>query len=391
MSKPKLVIHLDINGTIMPADPIKSKHVESMLNIHLSKQAFVKEDTNGEKVWWDGSPFHKGDKPPLLPQFRYSRHIQDHYKEGEDDIGNSHHPHPSQVQDYRNAICDGIGGDNFTQNDEPGHIYKRELLDMIKALEWRYEGIDENVVNTLTLTDGNKRMNLFVPSFLELIRHLNEEDRAFVFVIRTFGSDIPRIIPALNMIAEGVHPGLRLKGCINRPTWQGKLTRNQSSGRHHQLDIHAIESSSTNQIITGGDLILKFLNSQPSKSVIMIQDDYKDWKLNGKNPIYGKPVFLDFLTTTRHVLFDDNINMHPKDSIACVWIPTSSASHKDCREYEPIPLSTSCGIATIGTILLQANLYKSIRQEYFFVDELRKAEKRFTSLYERMMDIQPRI
>ena len=208
--RPKFIIHLDINGTIMPADPIKSKHVRTMLNIHLSKQAFVRRQsdtdrTDASMVWWDGSPFQKGGRPPLLPQFRYTCHIQNHYNEA---LPAHHHSYPVSesvsLEDF-NAVCDGDRCDDFTSRHLPGHVYEPELERLLKGLEWKHEDtVDASITDTLTLPiiDG-RRMNLFVPSFLRLLKHLNEQDSEYVLVIRTFGSDIPRIIPAFSLIAKG--------------------------------------------------------------------------------------------------------------------------------------------------------------------------------------------
>ena len=376
MSKPKLVIHLDVNGTIMPADPIKSKHVRSMLNIHLSKQAFVREDTAGSMVWWDGSPFHIGDKPPLLPQFRYSKHIREHYNEEAEHMCDE----SILIEDYRNALHEDTGCDDFTDKANPGHVYEPELLQLMDILEWKHTATNEEVTEAFTLPvdDDRRRMSLFVPSFLALIRHLAiDQDREFVFVIRTFGSDIPRIIPAFNMIAAGKHPLISEPGCILPPSWVGSLS-SRKAPNGHRLVVHPTESNASSSIIDGGANILSFMNSLPSRSVIMINDDYKEWKSHKWDPVFGKPMFLDFDSPCMHFLFDDNINMNPLDSIAAVWKKNNGES------FFPLPLTTPAGLATIGTVLLQANLYKSITDTNAFVSELQRAEKRYQTLKDRM-------
>ena len=387
MSRPKLIIHLDINGTIMPADPIKSKHVRSMLNIHLSKQAFVREDTNGDIVWWDGSPFHRGGRPPLLPQFRYSQHIKDHYSEAVEhtceDV-NMTVDGSVPIEDYRNAVSGGSGCDDFTNNTAPGHVYEADLLNLMDILEWKFPHVDSHITEAFTLpvTDDTRRMSVFVPSFLSFIRYLaTDQDRDFVFVIRTFGSDIPRLVPAFKLLAEGKHPLLNVPNCIRPPSWIGSLSR---IGRNeHRLSISHPDDTDTSprSIIEGNDAVASFLESLPSRSVVMINDDYEDWKSHDWNPVYGKPIFLNLEESDEcmmHFLFDDNVNMNPKDSIACVWLKSADG------KYKPLPLNKRPGLATIGTVLLQANLYKSITDDQAFISELVRAEKRYKTLRDRM-------
>ena len=375
MAEPKLIIHLDINGTIMPADPIKSKHVKTMLNIHLSKQAFVRridEEDTSQIVWWDGSPFHKGERPPLLPQFRYTCHIREHY--GEDHVQHSYPIEDSISLEDFNSIHDKC--DNFTSKHLPGAIYEPELMDLMDKLEWKHVGVDPEIADVLTLPVAQgRRMNIFVPAFLELLRSLHTAGRDFVIVIRTFGSDIPRLLPAFELIAKGLHPDLPIPGCIASPSGVGVLTRD-SVANDYKLTLTAPEHTEIN----GNEAIASFLESLPSKSVVMINDDYNWWKLHNFSPVYGKPIWVDInrIKKVTHVLFDDNVNVDPSDSIACVWLRGNEG------KWSPLPLDTPAGKATIGTVLIQASLYFSITQKESFVSELNKAEKRYTTLGTRI-------
>lgn len=383
MVQPKLIIHLDVNGTIMPADPIKSKHVKSMLNIHLSKQAFVRrvqEEESNQFVWWDGSPFQKGVQPPLLPQYRYTCHILEHYK----DEGHVHqYPVDDSIslEDFNSVH--NIKCDNFTSQSLPGSVYKSELLNLMDTLEWKHEGIEPCIVETLTLpvTEG-RRMNIFVPAFLELLRHLNAEGQEFILVIRTFGSDVPRLIPAFELISQGLHPDLPVPNCVSSPSIIGSLERSPNSdGDPFVLEYKSKDENESIVSIKGSDSIVSFLEGLPSKSVVMINDDYDTWRDNMFSPMFGKPVWLDMdrISSVRHLLFDDNVNIDPTDSIACVWLKDEAN-----RVWKPLPLDTQAGKATIGTVLLQASLYFAILKKDSFVSELTKANKRYESLRYRL-------
>jgi hypothetical protein len=113
----------------------------------------------------------------------------------------------------------------------------------------------------------------------------------------------------------------------------------------------------------------------------MINDDYDTWRDNMFSPMFGKPVWLDMdrISSVRHLLFDDNVNIDPTDSIACVWLKDEAN-----RVWKPLPLDTQAGKATIGTVLLQASLYFAILKKDSFVSELTKANKRYESLRYRL-------
>ena len=380
--QPKLIVHLDINGTIMPADPIKSKHVDSMLNLHLSKQAFVRRsiDDDSEFVWWDGTPFHKGERPPLLPQFRYTCHIQEHYNEVIDASISVPKKEFVSLNDFNN-VCDGLNCRNFTSRDSPGHVYESDLLDLLDALEWKHRSsCDPEVTKAFTLSvSGDRLMNLFVPSFLELLKYLHNEVRDFVIIIRTFGSDIPRLLPAFAMIAEGLHPDLPHAGYINPPMAYGRLS--WTSPRSFNLEMVDAFSSET-CFISGNSNIQSYFEHLPTGSVIMVNDDYDTWKQHDWKPEFGKPVFVDLekISSVRHFLFDDNVNLNPDDSIACVWLREPSG------RYKPYPHSKPEGLAMIGTVLLQATLYNSILDPNSFVAELKKADARYDTLKRRILN-----
>lgn len=46
-----------------------------------------------------------------------------------------------------------------------------------------------------------------LPSFFQLLRDLMQERRQFAIVFRTFGTDLPRVLRAVNRaLVEGAHP-----------------------------------------------------------------------------------------------------------------------------------------------------------------------------------------
>ena len=78
---PRLVLHVDVNETIMAEDAAGGDTFEDTLNKVLCKNSFVRA-TNGHpegggaedvatevpKFWYDGTPIGTSEPPPLLPE-----------------------------------------------------------------------------------------------------------------------------------------------------------------------------------------------------------------------------------------------------------------------------------------------------------------------------------
>lgn len=65
---------------------------------------------------------------------------------------------------------------------------------------------------TAFFEDGSRRV---LPSFFELLLHLDRTGREFTIVFRTFGTDITDVIEEVNLFATGQHPsypGVQLSG-----------------------------------------------------------------------------------------------------------------------------------------------------------------------------------
>ena len=74
--KKRLVLHFDVNETIMVGDPVSEVDFEASLNNILAKVAFLNESKD---AWHDGSPLQLSKRdglhgaPPLLTSFQLEK------------------------------------------------------------------------------------------------------------------------------------------------------------------------------------------------------------------------------------------------------------------------------------------------------------------------------
>ena len=86
---PKLVLHFDVNETVMVGDPAGGDTFEDCLNKIICKNAFVRS-ANGtdplaasspsEIVWWDGTPLSSEVAPALLSAWEWPSGCVPFYK-----------------------------------------------------------------------------------------------------------------------------------------------------------------------------------------------------------------------------------------------------------------------------------------------------------------------
>jgi hypothetical protein len=217
---PRLVLHFDVNETIMVGDPAAGIDFGQCLNVILSKSAAVRpaaEDGGqggGEArgrwsgwTWHDGSPLDPAQRtdgvepPPLLPVWRLPdgcRFFKDYSL-------------PKEITRFAKT---------FTEPGSPGEIY-RPVYDRMEA-----------ALRCPAAVAADKRLShdgthhFLLPAFFRTLSTLHDRGRSFTVVIRTFGTDGPAVAEALRAFSEGCHtfgavPGLGASlGAA--PLWVGR-------------------------------------------------------------------------------------------------------------------------------------------------------------------------
>ncbi len=298
----RLILHFDINETILLGDDAGGDSRHDSLQKMIAKSAFCQlpssstawEDTLQATPthWWDGQPFGQETSiPPLYTGWEWP---------------------PGCCPYYRTSYKERSKG--FVDHNHDGHIYKPVLDACEEALR------------------KNSADNHILPAFYHTLEHLIGTKEPFRIIFRTFGSDIDDIAQIVTDFAQGRHPDyphiqysdLELpKERLYQGRW--KCFGSEESGCKETSSDYIYElwnADETNVVASGDAAILDLLSRH---TICGIRDDYPFWKKNGWDPTAGKPVWIpkyDLSTDQKpykhHLFFDDNIHNLSHDGIACV-------------------------------------------------------------------------
>ena len=192
-SAPRLCVHFDVNETIMVGDPAGGDTFDESLNKVIAKVAYVrpvepaarKGGRWAEWEWHDGSPLDPelrepgAPPPPLLPDtFAEPAGCRKLYN----------------VKDLKKPFAK-----KFTEPGSPGAIYRAQYDSLRNAMKWP----EDVPVDARLCSDGFYQ---FLPAFFHTLSTLRQSGRAFSVVLRTFGTDLPRVREAIEAFSEGKHP-----------------------------------------------------------------------------------------------------------------------------------------------------------------------------------------
>ena len=352
----KLVVHWDVNETILIGDDAGGDTRDDCLNKVIAKSAFVKIPKEQQQLnmrstdatkgvtpthWWDGTPIDgttadlgkpadSAPLPPLYTGWTWPKGCCPY---------------------YRTSLKERSS--RFTEND--GRMYR--------AL---YDKLQDQVSFPYAHGDFSDVLSHIIPAAFETMKALWKRDQPVRFVFRTFGSDLEDIADVVTTFAEGRHPAhadfqakeLRL-GREN--LFRGRWT---DDGEDYQL----FSNDGKTLLAIGDEAILDFLATKP---VCGIQDDYSHWAKNGYQPWSGKPVWVPSDRGTHHVLLDDNIHNLEDDSIASVRRQQSDGTFRTLSGSE----TQNCQ----GLFLIRVPTVEPILDEQWFVRAIDEAQSRFAA------------
>jgi hypothetical protein len=351
IEKPRLILHFDINETILIGDDAGGDTVDDCLNKIIAKSAFVKipSDVTSCKStrdilpvqWWDGKYIRDESTPkeqrstrtpsppPLYTGWKWPNHTCPY---------------------YRTSLKKRAK--QFTLPNQDGEIY-RPLYEHLKLQIPRHEiisGISSDKVNhnddSQSVLPRSHPFFRMIPSFFHALVKLQEEGREYTLVLRTFGSDLEDIALAISDFASGKHP-------LFPNFYEQKLIldeKNLFKGRWRRSSDTSIDDNgsikndlpfssvfdllpwecderdsndvSSKPIASGDDQVINIIEQA---NIIGINDDYHYWDRNNNAPWSAKPVWIhDTESCTNggkkyhHIFFDDNIHNDANDSIVAV-------------------------------------------------------------------------
>jgi hypothetical protein len=286
----RLILHLDINETILLGDESGGDSRHDSVNKMLAKSAFCQipssspttwEDTLALQPtnWWDGQAIGSETTiPPLYTGWTWPENCCPYYRTS-----------------YKSV--------SKTFVEHHGSVYKPVLDQCEKALA--ASSSDDHVL----------------PALYHTMNHLvaKQQEQPFTLVFRTFGTDLPDMAKAVTAFCQGKHPDYpdasHPKLCLLPDRlFQGRWKKTSNDVIYQLWDLEEIKI-----IASGDEEILQLLDSVP---ICGIRDDYNYWAANDWLPTAGKPVWIPRYTKDtiydHHILFDDNIHNLAHDGIACV-------------------------------------------------------------------------
>ncbi|KNC85382.1 hypothetical protein SARC_02440 [Sphaeroforma arctica JP610] len=251
----RLVLHFDVNKTIIMQDQAANKSVEDTVNDVLCDSTWGIIDVEPLVPTWTACLKHPSIKPPVIEGEligSYKTFVDRYYLpytplragETKEEMIARH----TKVRTKRRGMVS-----TFTSKGHPGECFRkfyRRLLDRLKIEQVvplkKSEQFDEplrtfvhketvvdnveedgnydnaqpdSVADTLKGQRGSSaaidenqvdkpfdtKYHFLIPSFFELILHLTKVDRQFYLIFRTFGTELMNVLKALQDFCEGNH------------------------------------------------------------------------------------------------------------------------------------------------------------------------------------------
>uniref|UniRef100_A0A8C3K548 Uncharacterized protein n=1 Tax=Calidris pygmaea TaxID=425635 RepID=A0A8C3K548_9CHAR len=318
----RLVLHVDLNNTVVAADAVSGQGPRAALNTFLSTVTWGRDGAAGEWQWASDRPSLRPPCPGVLSY--YSRHGRDP------------------------AFTEAGPGRCF------GNLHARHL----RLLEW--PGRPHDVFSVQG--EPSKSYHLILPSFFRLLDALHREGRDFAVVFRTFGTDLPRALQAVGCALAGQHPQFPALREVALPV---DLTPGQirCSKREVVLTRGAERLASRED----GRKLYDYFSSL--EGVGGFQDHFDWWARNQFSSQGGKPLWIDpHDPDIHHIFIDDNIRLDDADTIVHPLVFSERGSSSPRR----VPTSELYDVCLVQTDLLEA-----IADEDYFLRCVRRCEENY--------------
>ena len=415
----ELVVHFDVNETILVGDEAGGDSVMDSLNKMLAKSAFVQvpeadrlsynndqsefyEETSHivPTHWWNGLPIHESRNS-------YDDHWKNQVPNDENDSSivtiqefvpplYTGWDWPSHcVPYYRTRLRRNLGN-NFCQHN--GSIYAETLELMKTRLGLVRDGLDPNPSNE------NKLFCHLLPAFFETLHYLSTSRKdKWTIVFRTFGSDLSDIAEAVTAFARGRHPSYpnfrddRLvmdKKLLFQGKWTKEMEGHELNDERkcpgHENWIYQLWDHDGNTLVAlDEDKVLELLHDR-NIHICGIRDDYDFWSKNKCHPWAGKPVWkpsdseqIGKEAQHHHILFDDNIHNLRTDSIASVRSKVLASDrngrHNGAGSPRYAPLTVSEIAEQQGIHLIRVPTVEPLLDSRWFIRQIQRAQMKFAA------------
>ncbi|KAL7554142.1 hypothetical protein ACHAWF_017548 [Thalassiosira exigua] len=357
--------------------------------------------------WWDGAPLAPAEAeaeaegagppvrppPPLytgwtLPPDACSYYRTSHKRFAK---GFTTTPHGRIYRPLYEAVRSKLGWDDGDEGGGGGGEFDHFVPAFFHALRHYFPSVSEGTART----GGRERE---APEREAPFARALPPPPRVTLVLRTFGTDLPRVARLLSEFARGNHPDhpdyrnpaliLDAKD-LYRSRWMPR-----SDGRHvYQLlegggEVGKEGAEEDGRVARSGDEgVLELLES---KTVAGVRDCYPFWRDRGHAPWAGKPVWARATAggvgrgrDHHHILLDDNIHNDPDDGAGGVRVPIRGGGGDcgmggDCGggggSYAP--LLGAEALEAHGKHLIRVPTIRPLLEDDWFVRQIEEARRR---------------
>jgi len=362
--KPHLVLHFDVNKTILLCDPVSGMDVLGMLQSSVSECSWGVVDEDGH---WQLTH----DEPLFTAPSEHHTTYSDFLEYGEFKL--LPNPENDPAIAARNKKCKSDKKQHkkiFTDPGQPGEKMRPLFEKMVEKLRIPESLKAQCAAHELDHLHGDFAFILpsffrFVSSFFRLratvalanacpwhtltiflcairsIDALQREGRTFSVVFRTFGTETQEIADSFNAFRKGEHPFVPSpsasspvfhRGTIQFPEQLGCFKRGVDGEGKETIHLHlgTIDPKQTKpyRTIEGFSAIHSFLEAESKKGVsYSLRDDYPFWASKAEASDAGKPHAVNPSDSTcHHIFFDDNIERTHAHIVDCRDISQNDAT-----------------------------------------------------------------
>lgn len=252
---------------------------------------------------------------------------------------------------------------NFTELGQPGESVRGVYVELLQRLKL------PSGISSAIAAEGH---HFILPSFFKLLLHLEQQRRDYRLVFRTFGNDLLPVVEEFNLFCSGEHPcypqvpSTMLARRIALPRDSGEWYRDASGQVHLSLCSAA---SGVPELVTQAHgtqdcfaaLQERFFGPHAVKTMAL-RDYFPHWRARGEADDSGKVLILPSSrggdAVPQHIFFDDNIERDRSHIV-------------DARDVEnrPLPFEEMKGVH-----LIRAEPLLAIRNMDYFIEALAMAE-----------------
>ncbi|XP_060691105.1 uncharacterized protein si:dkey-32e6.3 [Hemiscyllium ocellatum] len=321
-SRSKLIVHLDLNNTVLLFDTITRQGPRRALSSFLTTVTWGRINQEGKWEWLSKVP---SLNPPCDGAVSY-------------------------YSQFGRPL-------DFTETGD-GSLFKKIFTDHLQKVEWMGP---HNELLSMTDEDG-KEYHRILPSFFELIDCLSSQGREFAIVLRTFGSDLSRTLKTIQITLSGQHPQYQHLQAKHLPLRisPGKIRCNKKN---------VVLTLGSERISTQSDDRAVYHYFSSLEGIVGFQDHFDWWSRNSFSNEGGKPFWIDPSETgIQHIFIDDNIRLNDAESIVHPQVFMKNGSGT-----RTVPTSELFDIC-----LVQTDLLRAIHDRSYFIKCVQQCEENYS-------------